>query len=104
MPPKLKITQATINQALEAQAVRDGITARARLILPRAQRAAAKAGRGELAKRLRLAQGTRPGTKSESGLRRPYARVEANYPAEAQAADAGATVTTRRILRGVARG
>lgn len=99
-----KITRATLDQVLESGEVRRRIEARARLMLPRAQREAANAGRGELAKRLRIESGIRPGSKALEGIQRPFARVTADYPETARKADVGARLTARAILRRAGRG
>lgn len=99
-----KITKRTYQQVLESSAVRNALNARARLVLPRAQREAANGGRTQLAKRLRVESGVRPGAKAVDGIRRPYARVTADYPEDARKADSGARLTARAILRRASRG
>lgn len=103
MAKKPEISIATLNQAIQNAAVRQVLTNRAALMLPRARQEAAKAGRTRLAKALRIEHGTRPGSKSASGIKRPYVRLMADYPEEDQAADSRAKLTTREIMRRASR-
>lgn len=97
-----KFGRPSLEEVAASDQVRRALRARAALVLPRAQREAAQAGRLELAKRLRIEEGTRPGTKA-GGFRRTYARVIAVYPEEARKADARSKLTGRAILRRAAR-
>lgn len=73
--------KAVVNErALQAQVfaapiVRESLASRARIALPAAQREAINAGAPGWARKLRLEEGVRPGTKSPTRIRRPYARV-----------------------------
>ena len=87
-----------IDQVLASPAVREALYARARLVLPRTQRAAAQAGAVELSKRLRVEQGIRPGAKA-GGFQRPYARVIADIDDDVRKKDRGAKLTPRQIVR-----
>lgn len=98
-----KISRETLDQVIQTTTVQQVLARRAALVLPRAQREAAKAGRTQLAKALRVETGVRPGSKA-GGFKRPYARVIADYPEEARKADAGAKLTPRVILRRASRG
>lgn len=103
MGKKPEITRETLEQALQTEAVREALRRRAALVLPRAQREAAKAGRLRLSKALHVEEGVRPGTKAQ-GFKRSYARVVAEYPEDLRKADAGAKLTPRAILRRASRG
>lgn len=92
-----------LERAATRPAVLAALQARGRLILPRAQRDAAKAGAVEFARRLRLESGTRPGAKAAGGFRRPYVRVVADMPEDARQADSRSRLTRREILRRAAR-
>ena len=98
MAKKTKITNATLDQVLQSSAVKQALAARARIVLPRAQRMAAKAGAVEFSRRLKVEQGVRPGTKAE-GFRRPYARVSALVDDDVMNRDRGSKLTRRQILR-----
>lgn len=100
---KVTITKDLLERAMGTDAVRQALAQRARLVHPRAVRAAADAGALEFAKRLRVEEGVRPGTKSPDGIRRPYARVIADMPEDARKADARSRRSRRSILRGSAR-
>lgn len=62
-------------QALASPQVRAGLRDRAAIALPRAKREALAAGDPEFAASLHIVEGTRPGAKSPTGIRRPFARV-----------------------------
>ena len=98
MAKKPEITSKTLEQVLEAPQVRAALKARARIMLPRAQRIAAQAGAREFEQRLKVEDGIRPGTKA-GGFRRPYARVSATIDDDLKKADAGSRLTRRQILR-----
>lgn len=104
MDKKTQITANTFDQALQSDPVRRALAARAARMLPKAQLEAAKAGRLQLSKRLRVESGTRPGTKARGGLKRPFYRVSAEYPEEVSKADSGARLTAREVLRRAGRG
>ncbi|RBQ00148.1 hypothetical protein CRD59_00975 [Bifidobacterium xylocopae] len=55
--------------------VRGALVGTAKRLLPICQRLAIQEGCTEFADSLRIEQGTRPGTKSPTGIKRPYARV-----------------------------
>lgn len=87
-----------LEQVAQAAAVRAQLRAKAARMLPRAQRLAAAAGARQFGRRLRVEEGTRPGAKA-SGFRRPYARLTAELTDDEAAADAGAKLSRRQILR-----
>lgn len=99
MKKKPQITMETINQAVQHRAVRQALNARARIILPRAQGLASKAGAHQFAKRLHIEEGTRSGAKSSIGIERPYARVTADIDEVLKKADSRSTMTRLRIMR-----
>ena len=55
--------------------VREALNDTAKRLLPICQRLAYQEGCDEFADSLRIETGTRPGTKSPTGIKRPYARV-----------------------------
>ncbi len=95
--------EAIIQEVAESDFVRDAIAAEARRMLPAAQRAAYNAGANAFAKSLRVETGTRPGSKSPTGLRRPYARIIGEDTDEVRDADRGAKLTPTQILRRASR-
>lgn len=95
---KSEISRETIEAAAQSPAVREALAAKARRMLPRAQRLAASAGAAEFGRALQMTEGTRPGSKA-AGFQRPYARIEAEVTEEIEEADAGAKITRRQILR-----
>lgn len=60
---------------LSNQTVQSALNAKARRIAPIVKRIALKEGDQRYAESVRVVQGRRPGTKSPTRLRRPYARV-----------------------------
>lgn len=60
---------------LSNQTVQSALNAKARRIAPIVKRIALKEGDRHYAESVRVVQGRRPGTKSPTHLRRPYARV-----------------------------
>ena len=96
---KTTITAETISKAMDTPTVRAALRAKAARILPRAQRLAYGAGAKEFGDALHVEEGTRPGVKSEGGIKRPYARVSADVTDEVKDADAGAKLTRISILR-----
>ena len=98
MAKSTQITDATIDQVLASSSVRESLNAKARLVLPRAQRIASQAGALEFSKRLQVESGTRPGAKA-GGFQRPYARVSATIDDDLKKSDAGSRLTRRQILR-----
>lgn len=60
---------------LQNQEVRQALSDTARRLLPICQRLALQEGCPRFADSLRVETGTRPGTKSPTGIKRPYARV-----------------------------
>lgn len=87
-----------LEQVAQSTAVRAQLRAKTARMLPRAQRLAAAAGAHQFAKRLRVEEGTRPGAKA-GGFRRPYARLTADLTEDEKAADSGAKLSRRQILR-----
>ena len=98
MAKPIQLTPELLTQIAGLPAVRALLEAKARRMLPRAQRLAAQAGALEFGKALRVEQGTRPGDKAD-GFARPYARVTAQVTPEMDAADKGAALSRRQILR-----
>lgn len=95
----MKVTRATLDQVVQSPTVRRQLRARASLILPRAQREAAKSGNLNLTRELRIEEGVRPGTKAE-GFARPYARVIAYLDEDQRKVDRRTSrLTPRAILR-----
>lgn len=103
MAKKTEITVETLNAALDTPAVRAALRAKARRVLPRAQRFAYEAGAPEFAEALHLDEGTRPGTLSDGGLKRPYARITADVTEEMRLRDGRPAMTRKTILRRSAR-
>lgn len=99
-----QITVETLNKALDHPAVRAALKAKARRVLPRAQRIAYGAGAKEFAEALELDEGTRPGRKSDGGLKRPFARVTATVTNEMVVREGPPTMSRSTILRRAARG
>lgn len=99
----MRVSPELIEAAMNNPAVRAALKAKAERIAPRAQRVAAAAGAVEFGRALHVTEGVRPGTKAEGGVKRPYARVEADLTEEQRIADAGATLTRNQILRRSAR-
>jgi hypothetical protein len=95
---KTRITPAFIEQAMNLPAVRAGLDAKARRMLPRAQRVAASAGATEFSRAMRVERGQRPGSKAAGGVRRPYVRVTADMTDEMKARDSRSRLTRRQIL------
>ena len=62
---------------LQNPEVREALNDTAKRLLPICQRLAMQEGCDEFADSLRIETGTRPGTKSPTGIKRPYARVVA---------------------------
>lgn len=101
----MKVTQKTYDQALAAQAVRDGVNRRARSVLLVAKSQAYAAGRKNMGDALRLETGRRPGAKTSHGGQRPYGRVVAAQTEEQQLEDNRfAKLSRTKILRRAARG
>ncbi len=98
MAKSTQITDATIDQVLASSSVRESLNAKARLVLPRAQRIASQAGALEFSKRLHVESGTRPGAKA-GGFQRPYARISAEVDDTLKEKDKGSKLTRRQILR-----
>lgn len=103
MAKKPKITVDTLNAALDNPKVRAALRAKARRVLPRAQRLAYAAGMTEFAEALHLDEGTRPGAKSDGGLKRPYARITADVTDEMRLRDGRPSPTRTTVLRQSAR-
>jgi hypothetical protein len=69
------VSKRTLDEAAASPAVRAALRAKAKRVLPRAQRLAYAAGAKEFGDSLRIEEGTRPGTKSPSGIKRAYVRI-----------------------------
>ncbi|MBT1630454.1 hypothetical protein [Curtobacterium flaccumfaciens] len=97
--PKVILGRSITDQAAASPAVRRAIRDKADRILPRAQRLAYAAGAKAFGDSLRVEEGTRPGTKSSGGYKRPFARVIATS-ADATAVEHGDVgVSKQAILR-----
>ena len=97
--PKVVLGRGIIDQAAASPVVRRAIRDKADRILPRAQRLAYAAGAKAFGDSLRVEEGTRPGTKSSGGYKRPFARVIATS-ADATALEHGDVgVSKQAILR-----
>ncbi|MFT9059700.1 hypothetical protein [Bifidobacterium aquikefiri] len=91
-----------INQAAQSEPVRKAIYEEAQRLLPIAKRIAYAEHATEFGDSLHVESGTRPGTKSVSGLRRPYSRVIANSEdAEAQEHGTSQKMKTAILARAV---
>lgn len=84
---------------LQLPSVRGALESRARRALPAVKAVALSVGARQFADALRVETGTRPGTKAEGGLKRPYARVIAEITPEMKRADGRTKLTRRQILR-----
>ena len=101
-----RVTQATFDAALALPAVRQAVKARAIRALAVAQREAYAGGRLHFGDSLRLVDGVRPGTKSKTGGRRPYTRLEGVTTEAENYADARTARLSRAqiVRRGASRG
>jgi hypothetical protein len=72
---RVVIDRATLTAAAHSPVVRMGLRQKRDRILARAERLAIAGGAPGFARALRRESGTRPGTKSPSGIRRPFERV-----------------------------
>ena len=99
MAKEIRLGAEAISAALASATVRSALRARANRALPRVKRTAYEAGATNLGDELRVEEGTRPGTKAEGGVRRPYARVVAELTDEQARADSRATLTRLQIIR-----
>lgn len=97
--PKVVISRATLDAAARTPEVRMALRQKRDRVHARAYRLAIAAGAPKFARALRKEGGTRPGTKSPSGIRRPYERVIATS-ADASAQEYGdRNVRKAAILR-----
>lgn len=97
--PKIVIGKSILDEAARSAEVRRALRDKAERVLPRAQRLAYAAGAKAFGDSLRVEEGTRPGTKSPTGIKRPYARVIATS-ADATAQEYGDVgVNKQAILR-----
>lgn len=95
----MKISDKILDDALHSPAVRGAVRARANALLPRVRAVAYSANAPALARALEVVEGTRPGSKARGGLRRPYARVEAEVTPAVRAEMRTAKLSPRKILR-----
>jgi len=84
-------------QVFNSPVVARALAGRARIALPAAQREAIAAGAPGWARKLRIEEGRRPGTKSPRGIRRPFARIIG--PSEVTEGDK--PIDRQRVLRRV---
>lgn len=97
--PKTTISTRLINQAMGSNKVHAALKAKADRVLPRAKAIAYSVGASEFADALEVREGTRPGTNSPSGFKRPYARVVATVTPELKKKDGRTSLTRQQILR-----
>lgn len=97
--PKLTISTRLLNDAMGSNKVRAALRAKANRVLPRAKAIAYSVGATEFAKALKVRDGTRPGTRSPSGFKRPYARVVAAVTPELKKKDGRTSLSRQQILR-----
>jgi hypothetical protein len=92
-----------INKAMRSPEVMKSLEARAARILPRTRALAYAANQPLFARALRVETGVRPGTQSQVGVRRSYARVTATLTpqilAESRRAVRAGKPTRQMILR-----
>lgn len=92
-------------KALSSAKVRSALDARGAGYLARVKAQAIASGRPNLAAKVRVERGVRPGTKAKYGLKRPYFRVVAYLTDEERMADNRmAKATPRQIFRMANRG
>jgi hypothetical protein len=97
--PRPVVSRETINRAAQSPAVRRALQMKRDRVLARAQRLAIAAGLPEYGRSLRGEDGTRPGTRSPTGIKRPFSRVIATS-ADATSTEYGDQgVQKRAILR-----
>lgn len=93
------LSMEQLNTVLQSAKVRNALEARAARALPAIKATAYSAGADKFAEALHVESGTRPGTGAKDGLKRPYARVIAVITPELRKADAGASLSRRKIMR-----
>lgn len=96
---KMTISTRILNEAMGKPKVRAALKAKADRMLPTAKAVALSVGATEFADALRIAEGTRPGTNSPSGFKRPFARVIADVTPEMKKKDGRTQLTRQQILR-----
>lgn len=99
MAKPLRLSNDKISEIMASPAVRKALENKARRIHPRARSIANGAGATAFATALRVETGTRPGARSPTGLKRPFARVIADMDDAARDADRGADLSRIKILR-----
>ncbi|MGU3409115.1 hypothetical protein ACLBWP_03325 [Microbacterium sp. M1A1_1b] len=97
--PRPVISKSTLDEAAATPVVRAALRAKAKRVLPRAQRLAYAAGAKAFGDSLRIEEGTRPGTKSPSGIKRPFVRVIATSADAAAQEHGDVGVPKQAILR-----
>lgn len=95
--PKVIISRQTIDEIQRSSPVRSRLESKGARVLARARTLAFAEGMPEFARRLRLVTGTRPGTKSPTGIRRSFVQVVAPEGADEEYGNRG--VTRQAILR-----
>lgn len=93
------ISMDKLNEVLQGAKVTAALEARANRALPAIKATAYSAGADKFAQALHVESGTRPGARAKDGLKRPYARVIAEITPEMDKADAGASLSRRKIMR-----
>lgn len=96
---QINLSTKTINDLMQSQKVRQALQAKARRILPTAKAIALSDGQTAFANALEISEGTRPGTRSPSGVKRSYARVTAQITDELKKADGYNKLTRPQVLR-----
>ena len=74
---KMEISSKLLNQAMQSPSVQAALRNKAARVLPRAKAIALSDNQPGFAEAIVLTQAERPGTKSPTGLKRPYARIGA---------------------------
>lgn len=97
--PKLSLSSKKFNEVLQNKKVREALKNKADRVLPRSKAIAYSLGASGFAEALHVVEGTRPGTRSPSGLKRPYARVVATVTPQLKRTDGRTSLTRTQILR-----
>lgn len=87
-----------LNEIMQSPAIRAALRKRMERALPRTRAIALQHDAPLFAEALRIEEGTRPGTKAEGGLRRPYARLIADITPEMKRKDSR-RLSRKQILR-----
>ncbi len=104
MAKPIKLSTKKINEIMASDAVRDALERKAARVLPRARAIAYSSEAPKLAAALETVPGTRPGTNSPTGLKRPYVRVGAVLTDEIIEEGKRARLSRVKILRRASNG